>query len=176
VRVIVEDQLEAQLTTCLNYLLGTCGVAFAGKLDKDFVLAAARVLDVGFFQAEGVDTAANGFERLVHGLLLEVGNDGGLHGHEEAVLFSRRLRKSPFVKLILHQGLQGASGSGRHVANENLRVGDFAYFADCYVLLMKLVVEGVNGLVAMVGDGFLNLHLQDEMAAAAKVKAELHAI
>ena len=43
-------------------------------------------------------------------------------------------------------------------------------------LLVKLLGELVEGLVAVQADGFLHLHLQDKMAAAAQVESELHAI
>ena len=71
--VCVHDQVQFQLPAGLNHALGAVGIAFAGELDDDFVVALAVGSDQRFGQTQRVNAAANGFFGLVHGLLLDVG-------------------------------------------------------------------------------------------------------
>src|SRR4029077_15015188 len=72
VGVIVLRAAQLELTARLDDGLGARGVAFAGELDQDFVLTAACESDGGLGEAEGVDAATDGFERLVHCFALDL--------------------------------------------------------------------------------------------------------
>ena len=60
--------LSCKLAAGLNHGLGAGGIAFAGKLDENFIVAAAGESDGRLGKAESVDAAGDGFERLIHGL------------------------------------------------------------------------------------------------------------
>ncbi len=44
------------------------------------------------------------------------------------------------------------------------------------VLIVQSLLQRVVGLIGALADGFIHLHLQDEMAAAAKVEPEMNAV
>ena len=87
--LVVGDESQLQLPARLNHGLRARRIAFAGKLDQNFVVAAARESDGRLGKPERVDAARDDFERLVHGVFAEVGNNARLHGQQVAVRFSR---------------------------------------------------------------------------------------
>ena len=65
---------------------------------------------------------------------------------------------------------------GRDVVHQNLRVAQLANVVVLDVLVAQQRREMVEGLVGFLADGFLHLHLQDQVRAALQVQAELDAL
>src|SRR5208282_1044665 len=127
-------------------------------------------------EAEAVDTARDGFKRLIHSLLAHVSDHGRFHDQQIAVRLSRSRGHDPIRELIVDE-IAELSGSRRiDIAHQDVRIVYAADFAKADVLVVELPLEVVDCRVAPLADSLLELHLQDEVAATLQIEAELDAI
>ena len=174
--LFVGHALERELAAGLNHGLCARRIAFARKLDENFIVAAAGKGDGRLGQAERVDAARDGFERLVHRLGAQIGDHRGLHGQQIAVVLAGGRGHGPVGELIVDEIAEAAGSSRIDIAHQNVRVVHAANLAEVDVLVVQLLAELIDGLVAALADGLLDLHLQHEMAAALQVESQLDAV
>ena len=110
---LVFDELQFELTTGLNHLLGASGVAFAGKLNEDFVFVTAVRLNGGLGKAKSIDTTLDGFERLGHGAFLNMGNRTVAQGQEESIGLAGSSAEIPIAFELLVEQIAKLQKSGR---------------------------------------------------------------
>ena len=174
VRRGILDELQLELTAGLNDLPSAGRIALTRKLDEDFIVVAAVELNGRLGQTQGVDAALERFERLLHGLLLDGDDGGGAQREQVAGGFAGRGGHVPFSgELIVHKVAELGGLFGSDIADEELRV---AYAADLIVMNVlgaELRGEAVNRLVGFLADGFLHLHLENEVRAALQIEPEL---
>ena len=178
IRCGIHQQHQFQLSTSLNDALSTFRVAFAGELHQNFVVLAAVQLNRGFGQAQGVDAALDGFQRLVHRGFLGRRDGAGTQREQKSVRFARRGSQVPeaFVLLLVYHVAELRNLIGRNIADENVRVVGPAHFIVTNILGAQLRRQAIYGLVGLLRDGFLHLNLEDQVRAALQVKTELNLV
>ena len=77
IRSGIFNQLQFQLAAGLNHRLGARRIAFTRQLHKNFIVFAAAKLNRRLGQAQRVDAALDGFERLRHRGFLNVRDGAG---------------------------------------------------------------------------------------------------
>src|SRR5713101_6788579 len=167
--------MQLELAPRLYDALGAVGIAFAGQLDNDLVVASAVRSDQRLGQAQGVNPAANRLLGLVHGLLLDVCNPRGRNG-EDVSGFARRRSDLPIGKLILHQVADRARLLRRDIVHQDLRIVQLAQLLVLDVLFPELRHDALQHLVRFLADRLLHLYLEDEVRAALQVQAELDVV
>ena len=65
----------------LNNVSYAYGIIDAGKLDQDLIVAEAVLLNGGFAHTQRINSTSNCLNRLGHGPLFYVVDDGGLEDH-----------------------------------------------------------------------------------------------
>ena len=176
VSLFVGDAVKSELSTDLNHGFRSRRIAFAGQLNENFIRAAAGECNRRFGETQRINAARDRLEGLVHRVFTKGGENRGFHVELVTVHLSRSGCEGPFGKLVCDQ-IAKRRGSGRgDIQNENLRIAYAANFADVDILLVKLFIEQVDRLIAPLANGFVDLHLKHEVAAALQIKAELDAV
>ena len=80
------------------------------------------------------------------------------------------------VSWVLTRSRKSAEVAGSTSRTRMCSVVHAADFAKTDVLVVELLGQLIDGLVATLPDGFFNLHLQDQVAAALQVKSKLDAV
>src|SRR5260370_29965881 len=166
---------QLELPACLNHGPGLRGVSFPGQLDQNLVLAAADDLNRRLGQSKSIDAALDRVERLLHGLLLDGGNRGRPHGQQVAGSFPGSGAGIPLrPKNVVEQIAELRELVRGDVAYEDVRVIHAANFVVADILVPELAGQPVHRLVRFLADGFLHLHLQDQVRPALQVQSELN--
>ena len=162
------------MATGLNHLFGARGITFTGKLHENFVVFAAVQLNGGFGKAQGVDAALDSFERLGHGVFLNL-RDGALAQRQGVSdLIARRRAHVPEIAVLRADEItEGIELFGIDVAHDDVGVVEAANFVVGNIFSSELRGQAVHGLIGFLRDGFLHLDLQDQVRAALQVEAEL---
>ncbi len=159
----------------MNHRFGALRIAFAGELDENFVVLAAVQLNGGFRQAQGVDAALDGFERLVHCGFLNGRNGAGTQGQQKRIRFAGRGAEFPdaFVLLLVCNVAELRNLVRRNIAYHDVRAVNAAHFVVANVLGTQLRGQAIHRLVGFLRDGFLHLNLEDQVRPALEVQTEL---
>src|SRR5262249_4271834 len=88
IRGLIFDEADFQLSAGLNDGFRANRIAFTREFNNDFVFTAAVRSDDGFGEAKLVNAALDRLDRLRHGALLNIGNRGGPHIQQIAVLLA----------------------------------------------------------------------------------------
>ena len=144
----------------LNDGFGSSGVTFSRKFNENLIVAATGKSDGRFREAERVDTPRDGLQRLIHRIAANIGNDRRLHREHVTVRFTGGRGQSPVRKLIVNQVAESPRRVRVNVAYEYVRVVYSANLTDGDVLLVDLLRDLIDGLVAALPDGFINLYLK----------------
>ena len=130
-------------------------------------------LDGRFCEAECVDTAADGFDRLRHGRFLNL-RDGGLAKRQSvAVGFAGGAGRIPIVTILLCDQV-AKCGALRDVAHKDVRIVYAANFVEADGIVSQLWIEAIHHLIGFLRDGILHLNLKNQVRAALQVEAELN--
>src|SRR5579863_3323563 len=176
IRLIVGHAIERKLATGLNHGFRARGIALAGELNENFVIATSGESDGRLGEAERIDAARNRLERLVHGVVTQGSHDRRLHVQLVTVHLAGGGRHAPIRKLVGDQVAERCRIGGVHIKDQYLRVAGPADFTDDDVFLVQLLVELVHRLIAALPDGFVHLNLQNEMAAAFEIETQFDAV
>src|SRR6266403_305189 len=170
------DQSQFQLATSLDDGFGASRVTFAGQLYENFVVIAdATTLDGRLREAEGVDAALDGFERLGHGRVFNLRDGRGAQSQCVSGGVAGSGREIPNVGVLrADQIAELRELRGFDVAHEDVGIVGAAYLVVVNILGAQLVGQTVDRLVRFLGNGFLHLHLENQVRAALQVEAELN--
>src|ERR1700685_3665125 len=128
--------------------------------------------------AQRVNAVADGLNRLGHSLGLQVGQQGGLHGHAPRVAAAGSdviLRQ-----VVLHDAQQIAARGRRNALQRQvigivLRIG-LRNVGPVDLVAAQLLLEHINGILRVHVDRVVDLHLQDQMGSAAQIETQLDAL
>ncbi len=168
-------QFQFELAAGLNHRYCAGRVAFAGQLHQNFVVvAAAPRLNRRFRQTESVDAALDRLERLRHRLFLDGSVRRGAKRQCVAGRLTRSSRQVPHIlQLRVDQVTERSQLVRSNIAHQNVRVVDAPNLIVANALLAHLARESVQRLIRLLRDGFLHLHLQNQVRAALQVESQL---